>query len=122
MARWQHDGGLDAALTYWTDADRMDLCTAQPTTYTEARTTYSVGNVVPTFDAIADGDTSGRKRRIQAKTGIAITANGTVTHLALTKSGDTTLRYVTITTSQGVSSGGTADTGVWDIEVADATA
>lgn len=119
MARWMNDTGADQALTWWTDVDRMDLCTSQPTTYTEARTTYSVGNVVPTFDAIANGDTSGRKRRIQAKTGISIGANGTVTHLALTKSGDTTLRYVTTTTSQGVSSGGTADTGAWDIEIAD---
>lgn len=119
MARRMNDGGADAALTFWTDADRMDLCTAEPTTYTEARTTFSVGNVVPTFDALADGDTSGRKRRVQAKTGIAIGSNGTVTHLALTKSGDTTLRYVTVTTSQGVSSGGTADTSAWDIEVAD---
>lgn len=120
MARWANDAGMDAALTYWTDADRMDLCTAQPTTFTEARTTYSVGNVAPTFDAITDGDTSGRKRRIQAKTGIAIGANGTVTHLALTKTTGSVLVYVTTTTSQGVSSGGTADTSAWDIEVADA--
>lgn len=121
MAKAMNDAGADAALTYWTDATAMVLCSAQPTTYTEANTTYKLASVAPTFDAITDGDTSGRKRRIQAKTGISVTASGTATHVALIKAGDTTLRYVTTCTSQAVASGGTADTNAWDIEIADPT-
>jgi hypothetical protein len=119
MAKAMNDAGADAALNYWTDADKMVVCSAQPTNYTEANTTYALADVVPTFDALANGDTSGRKRRVQAKTGVAVDATGTGTHIALIKTGDSTLRYVTTCPSQGVSSGGTCDIGLWDIEVAD---
>jgi hypothetical protein len=119
MAKAMNDTGADQALNWWTDCDKMVVCSAQPTTYTEANATYALADVVPTFDALANGDTSGRKRRIQAKTGIPVDATGTATHIALIKTGDTTLRYVTTCTSQGVSSGGTCDTGAWDIEIAD---
>lgn len=119
MAKAMNDSGADAALTYWTDSDRMTLCSAQPTTYAEGNATYALADVTPTFDAIANGDTSGRKRGIQAKTAVAVDASGTVTHCSLLKTGDTTLRYVTTTTSQAVSSGGTADIGAWKIELAD---
>jgi hypothetical protein len=117
MAKFANTGGQDAALTFWTDADRMDVCSTQPTTFTEARTTYSLGNVAPTFDAIAAGDVSGRKRRVQAKTAVAVTATGTAAHVALTKTTGSVLTYVTTCPSQGVSSGGTMDIGAWDIEV-----
>jgi hypothetical protein len=119
MAKRMNDAGADAALTYWTDADKMILCSAEPTSYTEANATYALADVTPTFDAIANGDTSGRKRGVQAKTGVAVDATGTGTHIALVKTGDSTLRYVTTTASQGVSSGGTVDIGAWAIEVRD---
>lgn len=119
MAKWMNDAGADAALTYWTDATAMKACSAQPTSYAEANATYALGTVVPTFDAITDGDTNGRKRRVQAKTAIPVVTPGTVTHLALIKSGDSTLRYVTTTASQAIPGGGTYDTSFWDIEVAD---
>ncbi len=119
MAKRMADAGADAALTYWTDSDKMTACSAEPTTYAEGNATYALGDVVPTFDAIANGDTSGRKRGVQAKTAIPVDVAGTVTHIALLKTGDTTLRYVTTTTSQAISGGGTYDTGAWKIEVAD---
>ena len=119
MAKAAPDAGLDAALTWFTDADLMILCSDQPTTYTEATSTYALADVAPTFDAIANGDTSGRKRGVQAKTGVAVDTSGDATHVALVKSGDTTLRYVTTCPTQAVSSGGTADIGAWKIEIAD---
>lgn len=121
MAKRMADAGADAALTYWTDADKMILCSAEPTSYTEANSTYALADVAPSFDAIANGDTSGRKRRVQGKTGILVDSSGTATHVALVKTGDTTLRYVTTCASQAVAAGGTADTTAWDIEVADPT-
>lgn len=36
MAKFAPDAGLDAALNYFTDADKLVLCSAQPTTYAEA--------------------------------------------------------------------------------------
>jgi hypothetical protein len=119
MAKWMNDAGADAALNYWTDATAMKACSAQPTTYAEANATYALGSSTPTFGAIADGDTSGRKRQINAVTGTSVATAGTVTHLALVKTADTTLRYVTTTASQAISTGGTYDTGIWKIELAD---
>jgi hypothetical protein len=121
MAKHLPDAGMDAALTYYTDADKMTLCSAQPTTYTEGNTTYALADVAPTFDAIANGDTSGRKRRMQAKTAVDVDANGTGNHVALLKTGDTTLRAVTTCTGVAVDAAGTVDIGAWDIEVADVT-
>jgi len=121
MAKFAPDAGMDAALTYYTDADKMVLCSAQPTTYAQANATYALADVVPTFDALADGDTSGRKRRVQAKTGVPVDSSGTATHVALIRTTDSTLRYVTTTTSQAVSAGGVADVSFWDIEINDPT-
>lgn len=119
MAKRMADAGADAALTYWTDASAMNALSAEATTYTEANATYRLGTVAPTFQAIADGDTSGRKRTVDAKTGVAVLTAGTVTHMALIKVADTTLRYVTTTASQAISAGGTYDVGSWKIEIAD---
>jgi hypothetical protein len=119
MAKRMADAGADAALTYWTDADKATVCSAEPTTFAQANATFALGDVVPTFQAIADGDVSGRKRVVDAKTGIPVDVAGTVTHLALVKTGDSTLRYVTTTASQAISAGGTYDTGSWKIELAD---
>lgn len=119
MGKRMADAGADAALAYWTDSDKMTVCSAEPTNYTEGNATYALGDGVPTFQAIADGDTSGRKRVVDAKTGMGVDIAGTVTHLALLKTGDTTLRYVTTTASQAISGGGSFDTGSWKIELAD---
>lgn len=120
MAKRMATAGADAALSYWTDADRMVACSAEPTTYAQLAT-FKLGEVVPTFQALAAGDVSGRKRAVDAKAGTAVTTAGTVTHLGLGKAADTTLRYATTTASQAISAGGTYDTGAWKIEVADPT-
>lgn len=121
MAKNLPDAGMDAALTWYTDADKMVLCSAQPTTYAEANATFALADVAPTFDAIANGDTSGRKRRSQAKTAVDVDSTGTGTHVALVKTGDSTLRAVTTCSSVSVDAAGTVDIGAWDIEVADVT-
>lgn len=121
MAKRMADAGADAALAYWSDADMYTVCSAEPTTYTEGATTYKLADTTPTFDSIANGDTSGRKVGVQAKTGVAVDTSGTVTHAFLGKASGTTLRYVTTTASQAVSAGGTVDIGAWAIEVRDPT-
>lgn len=69
----------------------------------------------------ANGDSSGRKVTFGGKTGVTIDASGTPTHVALCKSGDSTLRYVTTATGSALTSGGgnTCSIGSFKIEIAD---
>lgn len=125
MAKWANDNMMDAALDYIRgNCDKMIVCSAQPTTYTEAVTTYALADVAMTVNTdytLANGSTSGRKITTAAKNDVTIDASGTATHIALVKTGDTTLRYVTTCTSQALTSGGTVDIPAWAIEVADPT-
>jgi hypothetical protein len=124
MAKWQNDAMLDAALDYVrANCDLMTVCSAQPTTYTEAITTFKLADVAMTVNTdytLGNGDTNGRKIAVAAKSAVAIDSNGTATHIALVKAGDSSLRYVTTCTSQALTAGGTVDFPSWDIEIADA--
>lgn len=78
--------------------DEVHLCSAEPTTYTEATSTYSLGNgtVAPLTDWTGpEAATSpyARKITLDAFTGLTISANGTATHLALVDSTTSTLIY-----------------------------
>jgi len=127
MAKWTNDSGLDAALDWFADCDELNVCSAQPTTYTEAITTYKLADVTVTAGdgngdfTIANGDASGRKLTVGAQTGITVDTSGTATHLAGVKSGDSTLRWVTPVTSQALTSGNTVDTPAFDLEIGDPT-
>lgn len=123
MGKRMNDNGADAALEYWTDANKLVLCSAEPTTFTEANATYALADVaVDSGDFTkANGDTSGRKVTMAAQTGILIDISGTITHAALVKTSDSTLRYVFTTGSQAVTANGsnTCNTNAVDIEIAD---
>lgn len=121
MAKWQNDLMLDAALDYIkNNATVLTVCSAQPTTYAEATSTYKLADV--TVDSTdfthANGDTSGRKTTVAAQSAVPIDTTGTATHIALCSG--TVLLYVTTCTSQALTSGGTVDVPAWDIELADA--
>jgi hypothetical protein len=120
---------LDAALQYLEDnADRLCICSAEPTTYAEATTTYDGGASkyklgIATIDSDdftgpVDG-TSGRKTTVNQQTGITVDATASATHIALCDSSNSALLYVTTCTSQALTVGNTADTSAWDIEIAD---
>ena len=86
MAAYIHDDALDAALNYIkTNTENLYICkTAQPTTFTEASSTYAVGvKAAPTFTGPAN-DTSGRKVTIDAITNGTVTGSGTAGWIALT--------------------------------------
>lgn len=103
-------------------ANRMDVCSQQPTTYTEATSTYSLGNVTLDSGDYTEGDASpdGRKVTIGAQT-ITGGSNGTGTHIVLTETGQSQLWYVTTCTSVGISTGVDQDFSAWDIVVRDPT-
>lgn len=67
-----------------TEADELHICSAEPTTYAEATSTYTLGNkATPTVGAPADGTPDGRSVTVSAITDGTVTANGTATHWAL---------------------------------------
>lgn len=121
MAKSVADSVLDAAINYVKNATSLTviLCSAQPTTRTEAVSTYALADVALSSGDVtaANGDTSGRKGTIAAKTGVTVDASGTGNHLALVSS--TELLYVTTTASTAVAAAGTVDIGSWKFEIAD---
>lgn len=119
MAKSVHNDVLDGMLNVINDATVLTICSAQPTTYAEATSTYKLADVV--IDAsdftIADGDVSGRKITIASQTAIPIDTTGTANHVALCDG--SRLLEVTTCTSQALTAGGSVTTPAWDIEVAD---
>ncbi len=118
-----NDNVLDNGLNYLTtNGDRVDICSQEPTTYTEATSTYSLGyKDTLTVGAPQNGDASGRKVTIPAITDGEVTATGTASHWALTKTTATTalLAAQTLTASQGVTDGNAFSLGAIDIEIPD---
>ena len=71
----------------------------------------------------ANGDTSGRKVTMGAKSSVLIDTSGTANHVALVRVADSTLIYVTTCTSQALTANGsnTVNFPAWKIEIADPT-
>lgn len=122
MAKFAPDATLDGGLNYIDGSDYMCVCSTQPTTYNEARTTYMLAEIPMTAgDIVIADDTNGRKITMAAKSGVAITNPGTALHIALVATTGTTLRYVTTCTSQVLTAGGTVDIPAWKINCTDPT-
>lgn len=118
MAKLILDADIDAMLAL-VEGDNVHACSAQPTTYTEAATTYQLATKAITGGnyAKANGDTSGRKNTLTPPTAATIDNTGTATHVAVTSG--TTLKLVTTCTSQALTSGGTVDIGAFAHEIGD---
>ena len=124
MAKAIPDAILDKTLDEIATATKMVLCTDPgPSTYAEANATYALADVVIDGSDFtkANGDTSGRKVTIAAQSGVLIDTSGTGTHIALIRTADSTLIYVTTCTSQAVTANGsnTVNMPAWDVEIAD---
>lgn len=123
MAKYANDDVMDAALDVVAEATTLTVCSAQPTTRTEAITTYKLADVTVTPGdgngdfTIANGDTSGRKVTVAQQDDMPVDSSGTATHVALCDG--SRLIYVTTCTSQALTSGNTVTTPAWDIEIAD---
>lgn len=114
-----YDFGLDVLDS---EANRVDICSSEPTTYTAATSTASLGNTTSiTISAPTDGDTSGRKVTLSAISGASVTGTGTASHFAIT---DTTNSRLLATGAlsgggQSVTSGNTFSLTAVDIEIPD---
>src|SRR5688572_14341290 len=118
MPKTVHDDVLDGAWDVLDQADIQTVCSTQPTTRTEAITTFKLADVAmtPNTDYTkANGDTSGRKVTVAAKAAVPIDSSGTAGFVALCDA--TRLLYVTTCTSQPLTSGGTVDIPAWKAEL-----
>jgi hypothetical protein len=111
---------IDAALDYIAGATVMHACSTLDATPTLAEVnTASLADVAMAGGDYtkANGDTSGRKVTVGAKSGVNVDASGTANHIALVDG--SVVRYVTTCTSQALTSGNTVNFPAWKIEIAD---
>ena len=114
---------MDVMLQYIKDnGNKLNICSAIPTTYTEAITTYMLANVTvdSTDYTLANGDVSGRKVTVAGQTGVTVTNTGTSLVAAITKSAGTLLLLHTTCTSIALTAGNTINTTSFDWEILDA--
>lgn len=114
---------LDAALSKLdTEANRLDICSTEPATYTAATSTNTLGNKTSlSVGAPGDRTPNGRKVTVAAITDGTVTGTGTATHWAITDTGNSRLLATgPLASSQAVTSGNTFTLGAFDIGIPDA--
>lgn len=117
-----NDRVFDNGLTVLdTEANRVDICSQEPTTYAQATSTYSLGNTTSiSISAPTNGDTSGRKVTLAAISGASVSGTGDATHYAISDTSNTRLLVTgSLSASQSVTSGNTFSLDAVDIELND---
>ena len=117
-----NDRVFDNGLTVLdTEANRVDICSQEPTTYTAATSTYTLGNTTSiSISAPTNGDTSGRKVTLAAISGASVSGTGDATHYAISDTSNTRLLVTgSLSASQAVTSGNTFSLDAVDIELND---
>ena len=114
---------LDAALSKLDlEANRLDICSSEPTTYTQATSTNTLGNKTGfTIGAPSDRTPNGRRVTTSAITDGTVTGTGTATHWAITDTTNSRLLATgALAASQAVTSGNTFTLGAFDLGIPDA--
>lgn len=123
MGKAAPDATIDAMFDYIDQCNVLHVCSGEPANYAGIAA-VSLADVALTPDTDftkANGDTSGRKLTVAAKTGVTVDSSGEATHIALARTTDSTLRYVTTCTPQELTAGNTVNVPAWDIEIGDPT-
>ena len=118
-----NDRVFDSGLTILdTEANRLDICSQEPVTYTEATSTYTLGNKTSlSIGAPADRTPSGRKVTVASFTDGSVTGTGTASHWAIVDTGNSRLLATgALSASQAVTSGNTFTLAAFDIGIPDA--
>jgi hypothetical protein len=105
-----NDRVLDNGLTILDlEANRVDICSQEPTSYAEATSTYTLGNQTSiSIGAPADRSAGGREVTMAASSGGAVTGTGTATHYAIADTTNSRLLVTgSLTASQAVTTGNT---------------
>ena len=74
------DGGLDYLVA---ETTTLHICNTEPTTYSQATGSASLGSGSCSVTGPSDGSPDGRHATVGAVTGGSVTATGTATHYAL---------------------------------------
>lgn len=112
------DQGLDYADTNGT---RIDICSQEPTTYTEATSTYTLGNDTVNTGAPEAGAVDGRRCIVPAITAGSVTGTGTAADWALTNGAAILVATGDLSSSQSVTSGNTFTLDAISLTIRDAT-
>lgn len=119
------DAALDALLNdIQSNAEALHICSSEPTNYTEATSTYSLGEKTsPTVGTPADRGGGGREITVSAISDGAVDGDGTAGFWALVKDSATSdlLAAGALASTQGVSNGNTFTLTSFTIGVPDAT-
>ena len=105
-----NDRVFDNGLTVLdTEANKIVITSQEATTYTEANSTYALGDSTSlSIGAPADRAGGGREVTVAAITDGSVTGTGTATHYAIVDTANTRLLATsTLTASQSVTSGNT---------------
>ncbi len=114
---------LDLALAELdTNATHLYICSAEPTTFTQATSTFALGvKTTPSIGAPADRTPNGRRVTVASFTDGSVTATGTATHWAITKTtGSTLMATGALSASQSVTNGNTFALTAFDVGIPDA--
>ncbi len=121
MAKTASDAVLDGTLDIIATGTILTVCSAQPTTRTEAVTTYKLADVVIDSGDFtkANGDVSGRKITVSQQADIPVDTSGDATHVAICDGSN--LLIVTTCTTQTLTSGNTVTVPAFKYECTDPT-
>lgn len=116
-----NDRVLDNGLTILdTEVTHLYICSQEPTSYTEATSTYDLGvKAAPSVGAPTDRTPNGRKVVVSAILDGTVTDTGTATHYALVDANNSRLLATNTVTSQVVTSGNTFTLAALDIGIPD---
>jgi len=104
-----------------TEANRLDICSTEPTTYTQATSTYTLGNKTSlSIGAPADRTGGGREVTVASFTDGSVTASGTAAYYAITDTTNSRLLATgSLSSSQAVTSGNTFSISSFKIGIPD---
>lgn len=110
------DNGL-AAMT--SGGNRLDICNAEPATYTAATATNTLGNKTSLSVGAPTARTpTGRKVVVAALTGGSVTGTGSASHYAVVDTVNSRLLAASsLSAAQAVTSGNTFSVGAFDIGI-----
>lgn len=116
------DTALDSGLSWiTTNGTRIDITSAEATTYAQATSTLSLGNDTVTTGSPTNGAVDGRKVTVAAVTSGSVTGTNTATHWSLTDGTSILIATGTLTAPQAVTSGNTFTLDAIDVTIRDAT-
>ena len=115
-----NDRVLDNGLSVLdTEANRMDICSSEPASYSEATSTYTLGNKTSISIGSPEARSpSGRKVVVAEITGGSVTGTGTAAYWAITDTSNSRLLAAgSLSSSQAVTSGNTFSLATFDIGI-----